>query len=338
MFGRKSKPKHKPAPDPDRVPSAVRRFPWYEAIGTITVALFFYFVLHNHEAAEIFAIAGGLLTLGRLGYAEIAEHSTNSIRKPLDQIREFLDVSQASQGGFRDMLQVYTRITEEEFRKVKEGIIEEAREKLLHLANDKKSEILSQTRYYSWLLPMVEKTAPGRQVFALSMMREPEWDDSKPERDFIRLMKEAAERGVQISRIFVMDKSALPTALANPAITIHKKGEKPNSLVGYYVDLEELKKSDPELLNELGDGFILFDDRVSLVDVFSKSGARGYVTMNGAAISHLRDIFDRLMILARDLEPLPAPPVSPVPPPPPPVGNSPPPPPGAATAPPLPLS
>lgn len=307
MFGRKTKPKPPKPPKQKTAPnhSSVARFPWIEAIASAAVALFFYFILKNHEAAEIFAITGAILTIGRIGYSELVERSLSSIRDPLNRIGAFFDVSQsADYGVFRDTLHVYARITEDEFRRVKDGIVEEARQKLLYLANEKRSEVLATTRYYEWLLPMLGKTSNGQKVYALSMMRDAEWDDSVPEREFIKLMKEAAARGVEIKRVFVMNKGLLEDVLKNEAISSHQPQEQPIDLRGYYVEVDELKKADAQLFEQLGDGFIVFDDRVALVDMFSESGAaRGYVTMNGAGIAHLKDVFNRLMILARELKP-----------------------------------
>jgi hypothetical protein len=288
----------------------LRKLPWIEAIGTAVGASVLYFILHKNELAEFFAIAGSLVTLGRLGYAAELERLTaaleasiGELRGPLDRIREHFDISsQAHFGVFRDMLQTYSKITEPEFSRVKDAVLTEARSRLMGLANEKKSLVLPTTTYYGWLLPMLRHAMPPEVIWALSMMRAPEWDESQPERDFIDFSKGASDRGVPIDRIFVVGRAAVSTALENPAIKFHLHSEKPANLRGYVVEDEVVKAADEELYAMLGDGFIAFGDRVALVDVFSGKSARGYVTMNPVEIAHLREVYDRLRILAEPLD------------------------------------
>jgi len=64
---------------------------------------------------------------------------------------------------------------------------------------------------------------------------------------------------------------------------------------------ESLAKSDPQLLKEVGDGFIAFDERVALVDMSTPDGMRGYVTMNTGEIHRLKRIFEQLRVHGREL-------------------------------------
>lgn len=301
--------------------SLLRRLPWIEAGLTALGASILYFALHKSELAEFFAIGGAIVTLGRLGYAAEMEKSITSIedavaslrtdvenaiaslRTPLDRIREHFDItSQVHFTVFRDMLQEYAKITEPEFSGVKDGILTDARSRLVNLAHDKKSVVLPTTTYYGWLLPMLKNAMPPESIWALSMMREPEWNDSRPERDFIDFSKAASDRGVPIERVFVIAQDAVPAALDNPSIQFHLHTAKPDNLRGYVVEEEVVKRDDEDLYLMLGDGFIAFRERVALVDVFSGKSARGYVTMNPIQISHLREIYDRLQILAEPLD------------------------------------
>lgn len=280
----------------------IRRLPLIEAIGTAIASGILYFVLGKHELAEFFAVAGSLLALGRLSYTAELEKEIRELQEPLERIGDYFDLSsQANLDIFRKMLQIYGKITEDEFVRVKDGILAGTMEELVYLANTKKSKVLATTEYYGWLLPMVEKATPPQRIWALSLMRDLEWDDSPPERRLIEFSRKAAESGVGIDRVFVMKKANIGESLKNEAIRLHFASEKPANLRGYVVDEEALNKSDEELHARLGDGFLAFVDRVAMVDVFSK-GARGYVTMNQEEITHLRNVFDRLMILAEDLD------------------------------------
>src|SRR5262249_40190495 len=147
-----------PRGEPVQRDKLVRKLPWIEAIGTTLGVCFFYFILDDHLLAELFAIMGALVTFGRLGYTAHLEGEIATLRQPLERMQEYLDISaHARLDVFRDMLQLYSNVTEEEFNRVKDGILTEARSQLLHLANEKKSAILPTTTYYGWLLPMLER-------------------------------------------------------------------------------------------------------------------------------------------------------------------------------------
>lgn len=283
--------------------SLIRQLPWIEATGTLGGALFFYFVLHKAELAEFFAILGGIVTLSRLSHAADLEREFAAIRRPLIHLEQQIDLASHTHFTvFREILEVYSKITETEFAKVKDDILKDARARLLRLANDKKSEVLTTTTYYGWLLPMLARSAPPSRIWALSLMREPEWDDTQPERTFIEQSRKAAERGVQIDRVFVVPRANASAMLTIPAVVLHRDSEDPTHLRGYVVEEEVLKRDDADLHSKLGDGFIVFDDRVALVDVFSGASVRGYVTMSPVEIGHLKDVFERLRILAEDLD------------------------------------
>jgi hypothetical protein len=75
-----------------------------------------------------------------------------------------------------------------------------------------------------------------------------------------------------------------------------------NKINGFFVTRENLEKHDPQLLKDVGDGFIRFSGRVALTDRFSDDGmVRGTVTMNEGDIRRLEQVFKRLKIHANVL-------------------------------------
>jgi hypothetical protein len=148
---------------------------------------------------------------------------------------------------------------------------------------------------------MIERSEPGSQIWAVSMMLESEWNDSPPERRFLKANTEAAERGVQIDRIFVIPEAHIAPALsANVGIRSHLERGGDN-LRGSVVKREYLEQHDSLLLKELGDGLIAFDETVALIDSSSEGEIRGKATMNPSELRRLRRLFDNLKVHSVDL-------------------------------------
>jgi len=79
-------------------------------------------------------------------------------------------------------------------------------------------------------------------------------------------------------------------------ISEHVNG--PSRLVAHIAWQDDLEEHDAALLREIRDGFIIFDDRVALVDVSIPPGeAGGIVTMSVAQLRALHRVYDRLMLL-----------------------------------------
>jgi hypothetical protein len=120
------------------------------------------------------------------------------------------------------------------------------------------------------------------RICAISLMGDPEWTDSALERRFLELTLEAAHRGVEIYRVFVMSEQTLQQSIGSvPALRAHCRGEGPSSLRGFVIP--------PETINTtgLGDGFIAFDDDVVVVDAFENGHARGKISKNSSDVARL---------------------------------------------------
>lgn len=200
---------------------------------------------------------------------------------------------------FNEIIRNYLEITEDEFRSVKNQVIEDAINKLLKLANQKVSDELSTGEYYNWLHPMIEKAEPSSSLWAVSTMLDCEWDDSPYEERFLLLNMNAAKRGVLLERIFIVPETKFSEMIQNKGVKAHSDNS--GQLKAWVVFRENIEKSDPSLVNQIGDGFIAFDERVALVDMSTPDGMRGYVTMNLAEIQKLKRLFERLRVFGREL-------------------------------------
>jgi hypothetical protein len=273
--------------------------PWLESAVAFGIGSLLYFPLHNTDLGKLTWAFGAIFAAGRFA----AEARLEKALEPVTKLADVTDLTQNTDvDELRNLQITYLKITEPEFKAVKDLIIGDSRDALLRLAQDKTSGALSAGEYYIWLLPILEQTKPGSKVRALSVMMDSEWDDSPVERRFLELSIAAAERGVEIVRVFVIDEKKVGDALKNKAVRVQTKEEGPARFRGMLVGRNYLKKADPALFGRLGDGFICFDERVALIDIASPDGqARGQVTMSGPDIARLVRLHDQLIIHSTEL-------------------------------------
>ncbi len=280
-----------------RVDSMVR-FPFMEAAIGIGISLVLLFYGYGQMAA-LTTIITCTQSVGRYAFGEMLHRELRDVR----EVATVLDVQQGrALQRFHEMASVYLRITEPEFGAVKDAIITQATEQLNSLADSKTSGELATADFYRWLIRAMEQAAPGSEIWAVSFMLDCEWDDSEPERKFLELNLQAAQRKVRIERVFIVPKSAFPALLSNKGV----KAQLDNAseyMCPKVADRDYLASHDAKLLKQLGSGMIAFDRRVAQVDIVSTDGSiRGSVTMNPAEIARLRALFDGLCIHARDLK------------------------------------
>lgn len=230
-------------------------------------------------------------------FKEEVKETLNKTQNEITRISGIIDIREDTKiEEIKKTLDLYLNITEREFAKVKDSIITETIIKLNRLKNNKRSDELYAYEYYEWLLPILEGVKSGESIKAVSCMFDAEWDDTPAEARFLQGNIHAAQNGATVERIFLMDKKILSDALKVPAVLNHTVEEKEKTkLLGFFADKEKVNKSDPNLLAEIGDGFIIFSSRVALIDKFDAAGqVRGIVTMNETDIRNLETAFRKL--------------------------------------------
>lgn len=274
--------------------------PRFEVVASLLVGGVVAIFVDPSFGALIWAV-GALLTL-----AETRREARLDERfRKVDRLAESFDLNQSSKlPQLQGLIANYLAIPEVELTRVKDAVVATARDDLFRLATEKSSGELASSEYYSWLLPMLDDAKGGATIRALSMMMDCEWDDSEPERRFIKANVDAAKRGVKVQRIFVSTPQVMLDAIERvPAVKPQLAWEDPPSLIGYFVNRYYLERSDPKLLHKLRDGFIDLDGRVALIDLHSVDGsARGEVTMYPAKLSSLQEIHSQLLVQASVLD------------------------------------
>lgn len=244
------------------------------------------------------AFVGLLLTVQRLSLEEARRHENLRI----DRVADYLDLENTtSYANLRALNHRYGSITEEEFRDVKDHVIAEAQEELRRLAIDKRSATLQTTHYYDWLFRQFDRAGEGDYVHAVSLSSDEEWNDSQLEANFLKVNINAAQRGADIHRIFIVADDRLASFVENPPIKAHRPGSG-KGLKGSVVSQEELTKHDAKTLKSVGQGFIDFNGQVGLEDIFDADGeVRGQVTMLPEDLQRMQSIYSRLLNMAKDL-------------------------------------
>jgi hypothetical protein len=250
------------------------------------------------QLALTVAIIGVMLALLR----SAMQLSMNEALQPVRKLSEIVDLqAEANIAGIQSLLQRYLSVTEVEFRSVKEQIVNDAAEELRRLAVEKRSATLQTADYYDWIFRQFEALRPGDYVHAVSLSTDTEWNDSQVEKKFLAKNLEAAENGVEISRIFIVEEERLSRFLALPPIKAHTV-EARTGLNGYYISRRSLEKFDRHYLEEVGEGILDFNGHVGLEDLFDPDGrARGQVTMLRSDLDKMLRVYERLLNLAEPL-------------------------------------
>lgn len=162
-----------------------------------------------------------------------------------------------------------------------------------------RTEDLDSGKFYKILDKYFTETKAGSKMWIVSTMMENEWNEDPAERKFIQSNFDAAERGVEIHRIFVFEKEKAKEYKKNPYIKRYLASPKIKSC---FVDLNELKEKHNHLLGVIQNGWIGIDDNALLVDLPSDGTSRGYVTMNKLEIEKAKKCFQELEKLEEPLK------------------------------------
>lgn len=169
----------------------------------------------------------------------------------------------------------------------------------LSMDSQSRTEDLDSGKFYKILDKYFTETKKGSKMWIISTMMENEWNEEPAERKFIQSNFDAADRGVEIERIFIFNKNNAQKFKSNPYI---KRYLASNKIVSNFVDLEELKMTKPKLLDIIKNGWIGIDDYALLVDLPSDGTSRGYVTLNKMEIKKAKDCFKELESLKQPLK------------------------------------
>ena len=162
-----------------------------------------------------------------------------------------------------------------------------------------RTEDLNSGKFYKILDKYFTATKSGSKMWITSTMMDNEWNEDPAERKFIQSNFDAADRGVQIERIFIFSSKDAKKFKTNPYI---KRYLASNKITTLFVDLDLLISKYPFLLDDVKNGWIGIDDSALLVDLPSDGTSRGYVTLNRNEIKKAKECFEKLKKLSIPLK------------------------------------
>lgn len=169
----------------------------------------------------------------------------------------------------------------------------------LSMDSQSRTEDLDSGKFYKILDKFFSETKQGSKMWITSTMMENEWNESPAEKKFIQSNFDAANRGIEIERIFLFNKEDAETFQKNPYIQRYLSSDK---IISKFVDLNELKEKNPKLLDIIKNGWIGIDDYALLVDLPSDGTSRGYVTFNKQEIKNAKTCFEELHAMTQPLK------------------------------------
>lgn len=279
-------------------------FSFIELLFTVAIGFYVNQVLHKPDLALIVWFVGALLVFHRILINISLNNHDKKITEEFGNLRKLIDLDINTKiHTLDDIRKAYMGILEPEFREIKNTMILGILEKLDELLHNKETGVLTSSIYYDWIFQVFDGCQKGDSIKAVSVLHNVEWSTEDPnEIKFFKSNISAAKRGVKLERIFFMDKSLLNESLDNDFIKAQEKGNK-YKIKGYFADMELVSKIDKKLQNDVGDGFIIINDKAVLVDIFSENGiAKGNVIMKKIKVNQYIKIYNRLKNSSKLLE------------------------------------
>jgi hypothetical protein len=262
--------------------------PWLEAGLGIALGLVLYLPLGRHDLGEIAWIVASITGVARIGY-------TIEMRRALEPVRGLtsaLGLRDGADERLRKLILLHDRINSPELQVLRDDILADSASRLEPLAHQLTSALLTPAEYYEWLTRMFARAVRGTRVCAVTTMLESEWDESAAEQRYLSENVAAAKRGVTVERLFVVPAARSDQFFHLNVAKAHSNNR--NGLLGFFITFEALEALDAELLQTLGEGFVVFGARAALIDIMVPPGqARGQVTVNPDRIARMLRAFEQ---------------------------------------------
>ncbi|MGA4604204.1 hypothetical protein [Pseudoalteromonas maricaloris] len=277
-----------------------------EAVLAFGIGLYLYRNPELKALGEVVLVLGFLFIFNRVStliqVEGIIEKKTEDL-KVLGKLKEVLDFSSTCKIELiQEVYNLYISISDPRLNKTKDSMLREVIQKLQALSLNKRTPTLEQPDFYKWLYDEFDSLKKGDFVGAVSMDAELEWDESEEEIRYFEKNINAVARGAIVERVFVKERNKLPEAKSNKYIAAHALGNS-YGLDGYFVDLDRFKKSAQTAFQDAGQGFILINRKMVIVDQFSDDGAaRGYVSFDPIEIQKYIDTYEKLKSLSGNLK------------------------------------
>lgn len=161
-----------------------------------------------------------------------------------------------------------------------------------------RTKLLETGKFYRTITNYFKSLTKESYMWCASTMMEDEWTEEPLEMDFRVQNLDAANRGAVMDRIFIFSKEKIKEFKENKTLKIYMQ----SSINTMFVDYDEIKAKEPELLDVVGDGWDGIDQDILIADLPAGSKERGYISINKEEVQKAYDCFQRLKKYAKDLK------------------------------------
>ncbi len=168
----------------------------------------------------------------------------------------------------------------------------------LQFNKNKRTDPLEIGKFYNAIINYFKTLNKESYMWCASTMMEDEWTEEPLEMNFRVNNIDAANRGAKLERIFIFSKSKIKEFKENKTLRIYMQ----SNINTMFVDYDEIKAKEPELLKIVGDGWDGINKETLLVDLPSGNKQRGYISINKNEVEKAYECFQRLKKYATDLK------------------------------------
>lgn len=161
-----------------------------------------------------------------------------------------------------------------------------------------KSPNLETGKFYRIINNYFRTLKKTSTMWCASTMMEDEWTEEPLEMNFRVVNLEAANRGANLERIFIFSKSKIKEFRNNKTLKIYMQ----SNIKTMFVDYDEIKEKEPELLDIVGEGWDGIDEDTLIVDLPCGNKERGYITINKNEVKKAYTCFKRLKKYSKSLK------------------------------------
>ncbi len=161
-----------------------------------------------------------------------------------------------------------------------------------------RTKYLEEGEFYKSINNCFKKLTKDSYLWCASTMLEDEWTEAPQEMKFRVINLEAANKGVNVERIFIFSKSKIKEFKKNKTLKIYMQ----SNIKTLFVDYDEIKEKNPKLLNIVGSGWDGIDKTTLILDLPEQYKERGYISKNTREVLKAYKCFQELKKYSKSLK------------------------------------
>lgn len=161
-----------------------------------------------------------------------------------------------------------------------------------------RTQNLEVGRFYKTINNYLKNLNKDSYMWCASIMLEDEWTEEPAEMNFRINNLDAASRGAKIERIFIFSKSRIKEFKENKTLKVYMQ----SNINTMFVDYDEIKQKEPELLDIVKDGWDGINKDTLIVDLPESDEKRGFISINKNEVKKAYECFIKLKRYSKDLK------------------------------------